>query len=240
MKFESVYQWGFQLQFWCTSNIHSWPEHYCRSQYTLVSSWRQTMYSSWYMRVTRRRMRLKDLKMVPSTVTTTFEVTIRSTMESTHKHAMRLQATQPVAPPAIPPSPCRAESDLFELSLPHLIYRWLFTFGGGLGHDFFGWRWYVVSEYFFVFLGCVVFVMCEYYLWCVSIIYSKMMLQKFCERATQMYYEFQTKKKSCEKNKTSERHRCTMSSKLKKKNRAKRTEQNKQRTDVLPALRSAS
>ena len=171
MKFESVDQWGFQLQFWCTSNIHSWPERYCESQYTPASSWRQTMYSSWYMRATRRRMRLKDLKMVPSTVTTTFEATIRSTMESTHKHVMRLQATQPVAPPAILPSPCRAESDLFELSLPHLIYHWLFTFGGGLGHDFFGWRWYVVSEYF-LFLFCFVwyfdvwllFVMCEYYL----------------------------------------------------------------------------
>ena len=39
-----------------------------------------------------------------------------------------------------------------------------------------------------------------------------MMMQKFCEGAT-------------EKNKTSERHRCTMNSKLKKKNREKRIEQ---------------
>jgi hypothetical protein len=69
-------------------------------------------------------MRLKDLKMVSSTVMTTFEALIRSTMESTHEeHAMQLQATQPVAPPAFPPSPCRAESDLYKMSLPQLTYH---------------------------------------------------------------------------------------------------------------------
>jgi hypothetical protein len=48
-------------------------------------------------------MRLKDL----------MEATFRSTMVSIHEHAMQLQASQSVPPPAIPPPPCR-KSDLYE------------------------------------------------------------------------------------------------------------------------------
>jgi len=65
-----------------------------------------------------------------------------------------------------------------------------------------------------------------------------MMLQKFCERATQMYYEFQTKKKSCKKNKTSEQ---LMYYEFQtKKEKSWKKNKKKQRTDVLPALGSAS
>ena len=201
MKFVSFDQWTVQRRCWCTSNIHSWPERYRRSQYTPRSSWRRRTYSSWYMRTTRRRMRLKDLKTVSTTVTTTLEATFPSTMELTHKHAMLLQASQPVSPPAILPPPCRAESNLYETAL----FVWLtidfFTFGGGLGHDFLvGVD--VVSEYFFLFyvmseyLCCVsvcvvwVFVVCEYYL-------LKNDVAKVLQ-VTQMY-EFQTKKKNREK-----------------------------------------
>ncbi len=68
-------------------------------------------------------MRLKDLKTVTTILTTTLEVTFASTMESTHEHAMLLQASQPVSPPAIPPPPFRAESDLYETALFHLTYN---------------------------------------------------------------------------------------------------------------------
>jgi hypothetical protein len=64
------------------------------------------------------------------------------------------------------------------------------------------------------------------------------MLQKFCERATQMYYEFQTKKKSYEKKKTSKR---LMYYEFQtKKEKSWKKNKKKQRTDVLPALGSAS
>ncbi len=122
MKFVSLDQRVDQRRFWCTSNILSWPERYRSSQYTPRSSWRQRTYSSWYLQTTRRRTRLKDLHFVSSTVTTNFEASVRATMESTHDHAMRLQASQQVAPPAISPSPCRTHSDLDEMSHHHLTY----------------------------------------------------------------------------------------------------------------------
>ncbi len=156
MKFVSVDQRGDQRRFWCTSNILSWPERYRRSQYTLRSSWRQRTYSSWYLQTTRRRMRLKDLQFVSSTVTTTFEATVRATMESTNEHAMRLQASQQVAPPAIPPPPCRAHSDLDEMSHHDLTYHF-FPFVGDVGHDYL--------------IGDVMLIRSFMVLWCVSKFY---------------------------------------------------------------------
>ena len=191
MKFVSVDRWGVPRRFWCTSNIHFWPERYRRSQYTPRSSWRRRTHSSWYMRTTRRGMRLKDLTTVTTTLTMMLEATFPSTMESTHYHAMLLQASQPVSPPAIPPPPCRAESDLYKTPLFHLTYHWLLYVWRRYWPWFFGSSWCCFGV-FFSFLGDEwLFVFFEY-LWCVSIIYSKTMLQKFCKR-----------------------HRC-MSSKLKK------------------------
>ena len=69
---------------------------------------------------------LLDLHFVSSTVTTNFEASVKATMESTHDHAMRLQASQRVAPPAIPPPPCRAHSDLEEMSHHYLTYLFFF------------------------------------------------------------------------------------------------------------------
>ncbi len=69
------------------------------------------------------------------TVTITFKALVRATMESTHEHAMRLQASQQVAPLAIPPPPCRAHSDLDEMSHHDLTYPF-FSFGGDVGHDY--------------------------------------------------------------------------------------------------------
>ena len=128
-----------------------------------------------------RGMRLKDLTTVTTTLTTTLEATFPSTMESTHDHAMLLRASQPVSPPAIPPPPCRAESDLYETPLFHLTYHWLLYVWRR------SWPWFLESSWccfgvFFSFLGDEwLFVLFEY-LWCVSIIYSKTMLQKFCKR----------------------------------------------------------
>ncbi len=197
MKFVSVDQWGVQRRFWCTSNILSQPERYRRSQYTPRSSWRRRTYSSWYMRTTRRRMRSKDLKTVTTTATTTLEATFPLTMESTHKHAMLLQASQPVSPPAIPPPPCRAERDLYETALFHLTYHRLLYNWRRSWPWFFGWSWCCFGVFFFFFMWwvsiCVVwvFAMCEYYL-------LKDDVAKVLQ-ATQMY-EFQTKKNSWEKN----------------------------------------
>ena len=158
MKSESVDQWGDQQRFWCTSNILSWPECYRRNQYTLPSSWQQRTYSLWYMQTTRPRMRLKDLRMV----TTSLESTCLSTMESTHEHAMWLQASQPVSPPAIPPPRCRTSSELYEgsfrLSTHHFllcVWKW-------------AWAWLLCWGWW-----CLRVVFC--FLWCVSIFYSKMM-----------------------------------------------------------------
>jgi len=203
MKFDSVDQWGLQLQFWCTSNIHSWPERYRRSQYTPPSSWRQTMHSSWYMQKTRRRKRLKDLKIGMTSVTTTSDATFLSTMESTHECAMRLQASQPVSPPAIPTPPFRAASDFYEeeTALPQLTYHCLIYVWWRSWAWFFWLVMICCFGVFFVFFCVVWYMMCDYYLWCANIISSKMMLQKFCERATQMYYEFRTNKNRAKRTK---------------------------------------
>ena len=58
-------------------------------------------------------------------VTTTLELTFLLTMELTHKHVMRLQASQPVAPPAILPPPCCAENELYENSFFLLTHHCL-------------------------------------------------------------------------------------------------------------------
>ncbi len=194
MKFVSVDRWGVPRRFWCTSNIHYWPERYRRSQYTPRSSWRRRTHSSWYMRTPRRGMRLKDLTAVTTTLTTTLEATFPSTMESTHDHAMLLRVSQPVSPPAISPPPCRAESDLYEMPLFGLTYHWLLYVWRLCWPRFFGSSWCCFGV-FFSFLGVewlfVLFEMCEYYL-------LKNNVAKVLQ-ATQMY-EFQTKKKKWEKN----------------------------------------
>ena len=164
MKFVSVDQRGDQWRLWCTSNIRSWPERYRRSQYTPRSSWRQRTYSSWYLQTTRRRMRLKDLHLVSSTVTTNFEASVRATMESTHDHAMRLQASQQVAPPGIPPPPCRAQSDLDEMSHHDLTYLF-FSFDGDVRHDY-----YLIGDVMLIWSFMV--------LWCVSIFYILLLHNK--------------------------------------------------------------
>ncbi len=181
MKFVFVDWWGVPRRFWCTSYIHFWPERYPRSQYTPRSSWRQRAHSSWYMQMTRRRMRLKDLTTVTTTLTTTLEATFPSTMESTHDHAMLLRASQPVSPPAIPPPPCRAESDLYKTPLFHLTYHWLLYVWWRSCPWFFGSSWCCVGVFFSFSCDEWLFVLFEY-LCCVSIIYSKTMLQKFCKR----------------------------------------------------------
>ncbi len=141
MKSESVDQWGDQRRLWCTSNILSWPECYRRNQYTLPSSWQQRMYSLWHMQTTRQRMQLKDLRMV----TTTLESTFLLTMESTHKHAMRLQASQPVAPPAILPPPCFAENELYENSFPLLTHHCLVCIWQKPWAWLLGWGWWCLQ-----------------------------------------------------------------------------------------------
>jgi uncharacterized Rmd1/YagE family protein len=70
-------------------------------------------------------MRLQESQQ--STVTTNFEASVPATMESTHDHAMRLQASQQVAPPGILPPPCRAQSDLDEMSHRDLTYLFFFV-----------------------------------------------------------------------------------------------------------------
>ena len=202
MKFESVDQWGVQRRSWCTSNIRSWPECYRRSQYTLPSSWWQRTHSSWYMQTTRRRMRLKDLKMVTTTVMTTLEATFWPTMVSIHEHAMQLQASQPVPPPAIPPPPCRAERNLYKMSLPHLTYRWLlYAWQRSWAYCLVGVD--AVSEYFLF--------VCD--VWLLSTLKHDVSDSQQCN-FTHIDLLSNTLKKFCE------RHRC-MSSKLK--NLAKRT-----------------
>ena len=168
MKFVSVDRWGVLRRFWCTSNIHFWPERYRRSQYTPRSSWQRRTHSSWYMRTTWRGMRLKDLTTVTTTLTTMFEATFPLTMESTHNHVMLLQASQPVSPPAIPPPPCRAESDLYETPLFHLTYHWLVYVWRRYWPWFFGSSWccfgvffpfYVMSDYLCCLSICDVWVL---------------------------------------------------------------------------------
>jgi len=65
------------------------------------------------------------------------------------------------------------------------------------------------------------------------------MLQKFCERATQMYYEFQTKKKIMRKEQNKRATQMYYEFQTKKEKSCKKNK-TKQRTDVLPALGSAS
>ncbi len=188
MKSESVDQWGDQRRFWCTSNILSRPERYCRNQYTPPSSWQQRMYSSWYMQTTRRRMQLKDLRMVM----TTLESTFLSTMESTHEHAMRLQASQPVAPPAILPPLCRIENKLYKNSTPLLTHHCLVCIWWQPWAWLLGWGWWCLRVVCF-------FVMCEYFLLKDDVSYSISYTWKVL-RATDMY-EFLTYKKRTKREK---------------------------------------
>lgn len=158
MKFVSVDQTGHRWQFWCTSNIRFSPERCRKSQYTPRFSWRLRTYPSWCLQMTRRTMPLKDFHLVSSTVTTNFEASVRATMESTHDHAMKLQASQQVAHPGIPPPTCIAQSDLDEMSHRDLTYLFFF----------FWWRrspW-LIDRRCYVDFECVV--MCEFFFYSTS------------------------------------------------------------------------